>query len=587
MGCRMATDFSGKGVVSLKSASAFACVVFVFGCLCLARAPQNPDGAELVMAALQGAVLHPPGYPLQAWIGKAWLLLPFGNPAWGYSLLCLLLQSLAAFVFLLATREYGLRPLAGLVAALILFYFPPLFMLGVQPEKYALVLLFACLLLLERFWFLTGLALTQHFGLAVFLPLVLWRYSRRERPHGWLLFFAVAGIGFLAAQMSLLLLARFGGWPDWGALLSWQDVLRHTLRSDLGFLGGTKEMGPLRGQLSSLGLLCDQWGWLCLVWIVALFPAYARVRGDRTIQVLLASALLGIAALWLARLPGTNALDRAYLVRYWVICMPLMALLIGLAVEHAGRWGRWLGMAALAASLTAAFMHRQEISLGGSRVFDVYREALSRSMGRSLDRAAPHAALYVSSSDVEPFWGVRLKDGSFRFPIAGDYPWFLQRKVFELDSRIASWGGGQAPPDTAAIMKRAFELGIPLVTTTPEALPVTLSWKNHALYYESSSAGGLASSSELTEVAESICGAMIAYGQDTPPAVRYGSLELWELLRTPFRLLSDKRTQEAHSAPAAQAETVYRAMQVGGSASALTACGAFLKERGLDGLSSR
>jgi hypothetical protein len=186
-----------KGIFHLRLAIVFGCLLFAAGSFCLAPAPQNPDGAELVMAALQGAVLHPPGYPLQAWLGKVWLLLPFGNPSWGYSLLSLTLQSLAAFVFLLAAREFGLRPLAGLVAAVVLFCFPPVFMLGVQPEKYALVLLFASLLLMERFWFLAGLALTQHLGLAVFLPFVLWRYSRRSFPGKWAVFIALFISGFL------------------------------------------------------------------------------------------------------------------------------------------------------------------------------------------------------------------------------------------------------------------------------------------------------------------------------------------------------------------------------------------------------
>jgi hypothetical protein len=383
--------------------------------------------------------------------------------------------------------------------------------------------------------------------------------------------------------LSLLLLAKFGGWPDWGALVSWHDLLRHTLRSDLGFMGGTKDMGSLWGQQSSLGLLFGQWWWLALLWGLALLPATARLRSNKAILPLLASAGLGIVALWFARLPGTSALDREYLVRYWVIVMPLISLLIGMGVEYATRWQKLFGIMALAATLTAVFMQRDEMVLSGSRVFDVYREALSRTLGRSLGRATLHAPVYISSSDVEPFWGVQLADGSFRFPIAGDYPWFLERKVFTLEPRISSWGGGQTPPGTEAIMKRAFELKVPVVTTTPDALPVKALWKNYGLYQESATTEDRVSHDELEQVAGAVCAAIVAYGQNTPLPLRYGSLELWEMLREPFNLLRDERLQPSAAGSAAEAETVYAAMAIGKGGSALKACAQFLQQRGLHG----
>jgi hypothetical protein len=563
----------------LKLSVLFASILFVAGFNCLALAPQNPDGAELVMAAMHGAVLHPPGYPLQAWIGKIWSLTPVGNSSWGFSLLSIMLQSLAAFVFMMASREYGLRPLAGLVATGILFCFPPVFMLGVQPEKYALILLFASLLLMERFWFLSGFALTQHFGLIIFIPLVMWRYSKTEYTHKWLRFIILLVASFSFAQMSLLFLAKFGGWPDWGALRTWHDVVRHTMRSDLGFLGGIKEMGPYREQLSSLGVLIDLWGGLLLIWGTALIPVCNKLKNDRMIQILLVSAALGIGALWLARLPGTSQLELEYLSRYWVIALPLIALLIGIGVEYGPRWQKLFGIMALAATLISAGIHRQDLSLAKSRVFDVYREALSSVLGHNLGQQLPNAPVYISSSDVEPFWGVKSGDGRWMFPIAGDYPWFLERKVFEFDPRVGFWFGGQPPPNTAAIMQRAFELGIPVVTTTPDALPLASSWKSYGLYSESSIAGVSASSVELEDVARNICAAVVYYRQDTPGQIRYGSLELWEKLREPFRLLRNELVREKKHAEAGQVEAIYTAMELGKNRSALSMCEAFLRAR--------
>ena len=46
----------------------------------LSSYPQNPDGAELLMTAIHGGVLHPPGFPLQSWINRLLFLFePFRN----------------------------------------------------------------------------------------------------------------------------------------------------------------------------------------------------------------------------------------------------------------------------------------------------------------------------------------------------------------------------------------------------------------------------------------------------------------------------------------------------------------------------
>lgn len=66
----------------------------------LSKAPQNPDGAETIMAAQSGGVLHSPDYPIQAWLNRVFIRLPMEDPATRLALLSLL-SGIAAFVFVL------------------------------------------------------------------------------------------------------------------------------------------------------------------------------------------------------------------------------------------------------------------------------------------------------------------------------------------------------------------------------------------------------------------------------------------------------------------------------------------------------
>jgi hypothetical protein len=108
-------------------------------------------------------------------------------------------------------------------------------------------------------------------------------------------------------------------------------------------------------------------------------------------------------------------------------------------------------------------------------------------------------------------------------------------------------------------------------------------WKNYGLYSESSATRSVASGDELEQVAVDICAAMIRYGQDTPRPVHYGSLELWERLREPFRLLENVRVGDKRLGESAESRALHAAMEVGKNGSALELCREFVKHRGLNG----
>ena len=103
-----------------------------------AISPQSGDAAEQIMTAIQGGVLHPPGFPLQAVLNRLFVLLPFGTPAYRISFLDSLGLALMAFALLEILRRLGCdraSRIAGMAAAV---FFPIFWFLGVHPEVFSL-----------------------------------------------------------------------------------------------------------------------------------------------------------------------------------------------------------------------------------------------------------------------------------------------------------------------------------------------------------------------------------------------------------------------------------------------------------------
>jgi len=106
------------------------------------------DSADLAAAALTISAAHPPGYPLYALLGKAWLtLLPWGDPAYRLNLMSAAAGAgCVAAVFILLARSCGFWP--GLAAALALAFSAPLWKFSLLCEMYSLHALFLAVLLL-------------------------------------------------------------------------------------------------------------------------------------------------------------------------------------------------------------------------------------------------------------------------------------------------------------------------------------------------------------------------------------------------------------------------------------------------------
>ena len=156
----------------------------------VSNSPLNPDGAELVMAAVRGGVLHPPGFPVQAWLDRIILACFNGNPARILSLFSLVSLSLSAIVMILIGSELSFAWVSCIFSVGTLCFHPVVRSLGLQPEKYSLTLLLFLVTVLASLRLLRkevvptrgqllflgavfGTAMSQHIGLAICVPLIV------------------------------------------------------------------------------------------------------------------------------------------------------------------------------------------------------------------------------------------------------------------------------------------------------------------------------------------------------------------------------------------------------------------------------
>src|SRR5207248_1804010 len=101
--------------------------------------PQSGDGAELVRVALQGGVLHPPGFPLQAWLDRVLVALPGlrDRPALAIAALGLLAHAATAGLVVATLGELGAAATGALAGAAAFALFPTVWRLAVEPEVFA------------------------------------------------------------------------------------------------------------------------------------------------------------------------------------------------------------------------------------------------------------------------------------------------------------------------------------------------------------------------------------------------------------------------------------------------------------------
>jgi hypothetical protein len=462
----------------------------------LANEPQGSDGAELVQTALRGGVLHPPGFPLQAWLDRLFILLPMGSPAHRLALLSLLAHSLSVGLVAETLKKIGMGAGGCALGALAFAFFPSSWSLGVQPEVFGLAHLWIALSFysLARFQGpnknllpLLGVMATAVCGASqspvtvTSVPaligagfICLKPYTKSKSDFSWkgaLTVFLTLSLITLF-YCSLFLLRGDALWPDWGKLSTLKGLLSHVLRSEFGTFSLTPN--NLAHPYSAFELFLSQslhfWNFL---WIPFFLGILALFRGkfshsEKSIfrWALLGSWACGIWLLWQAKTEGADDFAQALLERFEGPTLIPTALLIGIGFDFLLKKEKaqvkYLTRAAASILIFYLFISARPLAnTADDSTLTVFRQAIAQDL--------PETSLYVAGQSEEYFSGIPIA-GKLRFPVQRGvfftFPWYMEEVAPKLEPRI-DFSKVHVFSD---LIQQAFDHGIPYIASIDEAI---------------------------------------------------------------------------------------------------------------------
>jgi hypothetical protein len=466
---------------------ALALVVWLLDLPLLAIAPQSGDAAEQLLRAQLGGILHPPGFPFQAWLNRAFVHIPFAFSTTGLALLSSVGHALACYFIAETLRLLGARSWARVVGVAAFAFFPSVWFNSVRPEVFALSNFFFALMLYQMTaWRINppencrwtaalglgvtvGLAGAQHSLNVLALPLFLISAWTLATPRSTRALTLVWGAGsflfvFFSLYASLPALSA-GNHLDWAPLKSAGEILNHALRKEYGIFtlgSGSEEMTANGLRVFAEDALVAWTLFLGLVFLggSVLWKLSSTNRplfyGPVAVLVLEGCVLLrsvtfgkeGIAEGIVNRLQGPAV----------VVCAVLMGLGFSqLQQEMAARPGRRnvFAVAALAFFFGSVAHYWNYVNAGAVATVELFRVAIVETL--------PVDAVYVSASDTEALYGVPTKDG-IRFPIESGS---MSRKSYTqslslIDPRFEAVGSLSS---IAPLIESAYEKGWNIAST--------------------------------------------------------------------------------------------------------------------------
>ncbi|KAM6311489.1 protein O-mannosyl-transferase TMEM260 [Aegotheles albertisi] len=354
------------------AAGAVGAAVAALYAVTLPPALPGGDAGELITAAYELGVAHPPGYPLFTLLAKlATGLLPVGSPAYRVNLLCSLVGAAAASLLFYTVFRLSGSCAGGILAAGVFSFSRLTWQWSITAEVFSLNNLFVGLLMAltvhfeeastakERSKisklgaFCCGLSLcNQHtivLYIACIVPWVLIQLSRKlEFSLGHLL---KLGLCFLAGLLPYLYLPASSylnraRWT-WGDQTTFQGFLTHFLREEYGTFNlaksetgsGMREMlvFQLTQMKSELSLPI-----LALALMACVSPALPTKQQKSPVIWLFAGmfCLYSLFFAWRANLDVTKPLFLGVVERFWLQSNVVVAVLAGLGLTTFASMGR-------------------------------------------------------------------------------------------------------------------------------------------------------------------------------------------------------------------------------------------------------
>ena len=465
---------------------------------------QVADSGEVISAACNLGVSHPPGYPLSALLGHGLCQLPWSTPAGRVGLLSLLagLWTLLA-LYGVVVRVTG-NAVAAMIAALVLATGDIFWRYSSQAEVFTLNTALALSVVYcavraqaardraQLFWsgatgLCMGLALSNHHSSIWIFPLALVAVALPLRPlaaSGMRLVAAVVG-GTLGLLPYLhLLLADPLVIPRWGETGAWSGLVHHVLRRDYGTLSLTLggEWAPLENLWHLVSRIPSQTAWL--LWPVGLLGMAVlcyrwarrplgevvrpRLRRDVAVALALSPVLAGPGFMLLFNIKSTGVAGQVA-ERFFMLPVALLCVCVGIGLaqlhqtflEHQDAGPRrklWYGVAALVLVLAA---------MGSCRKADLSENYVVEDFAVNSLSSVERGALIIGTGDVRLFsfmytqhvLGVR-PDVQYIDAYLMLYPWYVKQKKRQRPRLSYEFTRGNV--NTLGLIRREMGRGVPV-----------------------------------------------------------------------------------------------------------------------------
>ncbi|KAM4779455.1 protein O-mannosyl-transferase TMEM260 isoform 5-T6 [Cyanocitta cristata] len=329
------------------------------------------DAGELITAAYELGVAHPPGYPLFTLLAKVATGLPGGSPAFRVNLLCGLVGAAAASLLFYTVFRLSGSYAGGILAAGVFSFSRLTWQWSITAEVFSLNNLFVGLLMAltahfeeastakERSKisklgaFCCGLSLCNQHTIVLYVACVVpWVLSRlfrkRELSPGHLL---KLGLCFLAGLLPYLYLPASSylnraRWT-WGDQTTFQGFLTHFLREEYGTFNLAKSETGSSMREMLLFQLAQMKSELSLpvlaLALVACVSTALPSKQQKSAVIWLFTGMLCLYSLffaWRANLDVTKPLFLGVVERFWLQSSAVVAVLAGLGLATLANFGR-------------------------------------------------------------------------------------------------------------------------------------------------------------------------------------------------------------------------------------------------------
>lgn len=321
------------------------------------------DSGEVVSAACNLGVAHPPGYPLYTLVGHLFCKLPLSTPAGRLSLFSVFTSTFTLLLFFLFIKELTQKPLSAHIGALFFATNVLFWRYSSLAEIFSLHILLAVALLYTAYRSIRAVAIKDHyrwFAIAAFCgglglsnnhsivlifpiylaPLIL-HFTWHRMATKLFLGLGAASIGL--TPYLYFFFASAAHRPHWGDTSSFAGLVHHFFRKDYGSLKLSLEGGATFGAnvfafLKDFGPLL---GWILIpFFLLGLYCLFRRFLNkeakDRYFTLLLPVSFIlsGPVFMLMLNIPPIG-IGKQVVERFYLLPIAIAFLIVGVGISKA------------------------------------------------------------------------------------------------------------------------------------------------------------------------------------------------------------------------------------------------------------